>query len=111
MKKQILALINDDKVFIPIAEEAFNTVDTDKSGFIDKDEFKNGSVLLAYKANVPIYPIYIKKREKASERFKLICGERYDINLNGKKPTEETLSEISAELKDMVIKLRDEYVK
>ena len=42
MKKQILALINDDKVFIPIAEEAFNAVDTDKSGFIDKDEFKEG---------------------------------------------------------------------
>lgn len=75
----------------------------------DKDEFKNGSVLLAYKANVPIYPIYIKKRQKASERFKLICGERYDINLNGKRPNEETLSEISAELKDKVIKLRDDY--
>ena len=40
MKKQILSSINDDKIFIPIAEEAFNTVDTDKSGFIDKDEFK-----------------------------------------------------------------------
>ena len=40
MKKQILALINDDKVFFPIAEEAFNAVDTDKSGYIDKDEFK-----------------------------------------------------------------------
>ena len=39
-KKQILKLINDDKEFIPIAEEAFSTVDTDRSGFIDKDEFK-----------------------------------------------------------------------
>ena len=39
-KNQMLSLINDDKVFIPIAEEAFNTVDTDRSGFIDKDEFK-----------------------------------------------------------------------
>ena len=58
---------------------------------------------------MPIYPIYIKKRQKASERFKLICGERYDINLNGKRPNEETLSEISAKLKDRVIKLRDEY--
>ena len=39
-KKQMLSLINDDKVFIPIAEEAFNTVDKDRSGLIDKDEFK-----------------------------------------------------------------------
>ena len=44
MKKQILALVNDDKVFFPIAEDAFNTVDTDKSGFIDKDEFKKYNV-------------------------------------------------------------------
>ena len=40
MKKQILVLINDEKVFNQIAEEAFNTVDTDRSGLIDKDEFK-----------------------------------------------------------------------
>ena len=39
-KKNILALINDDKVFFPIAEEAFKAVDVDSSGFIDKDEFK-----------------------------------------------------------------------
>ena len=40
MKKNILAMINDDKVFYPIAEDAFNAVDTDRSGLIDKDEFK-----------------------------------------------------------------------
>ena len=40
MKSHVLSLINDDKVFIPIVEEAFRTVDTDKSGYIDKDEFK-----------------------------------------------------------------------
>lgn len=75
----------------------------------DKDEFKNGAALLAYKAGVPIYPIYIKKREKKSERFKLICGERYDINLNGKRPNEETLSLISEELRNKVLQLRDDY--
>ena len=41
MKKQILAMVNDDKVFFPIAQESFNAVDTDNSGYIDKEEFKN----------------------------------------------------------------------
>ena len=40
MKEHILSLINDDKTFFPIVEEAFNAVDLDKNGFIDKDEFK-----------------------------------------------------------------------
>ena len=47
MKKQILALINDEKVFVPIAEEAFNTVDTDRSGLIDKEEFKKCAIQVA----------------------------------------------------------------
>ena len=37
MKNHVWSLINDDKVFSPIAEEAFNAVDIDKSGFIDKN--------------------------------------------------------------------------
>ena len=47
MKSHVLSLINDDKVFIPIVEEAFRTVDTDKSGYIDKDEFKQCSLQVA----------------------------------------------------------------
>ena len=47
IKKHILSLINDDKVFFPIAEEAFRAVDTDNSGYIDKDEFKICSIQVA----------------------------------------------------------------
>ena len=47
VKKGILAMVNDDKVFNPIAEEAFNVVDTDSSGLIDKDEFKKCSIQVA----------------------------------------------------------------
>ena len=47
MKKHILSLINDDKIFNSIAEEAFNTVDTDHSNFIDKKEFKECSLQVA----------------------------------------------------------------
>ena len=47
MKNHVWSLINDDKVFSPIAEEAFNAVVIDKSGFIDKNEFKNCSLQVA----------------------------------------------------------------
>ena len=39
-KKNILAMINDEKIFGQIAHEAFNSVDKDKSRAIDKEEFK-----------------------------------------------------------------------
>ena len=39
-KKNILAMINDEKIFGQIAQEAFNSVDKDKSRAIDKEEFK-----------------------------------------------------------------------
>ncbi len=40
LKNHILTLINDDKIFSQIAQEAFNSVDEDSSGSIDKNEFK-----------------------------------------------------------------------
>ena len=47
LKKHILAMINDDKVFNQIAQEAFNSVDTDHSGSIDKAEFKECALQVA----------------------------------------------------------------
>ena len=40
MKKHVCSLINDDKIFIPIATEAFKAVDLDNNNCIDKEEFK-----------------------------------------------------------------------
>ena len=47
LKKHIFNMINDDKVFTQIAREAFNSVDSDKSGAIEKDEFKKCAVQVA----------------------------------------------------------------
>ena len=40
MKKHICSLINDDKVFIPIASEAFRAIDLDNNNCIDKAPIK-----------------------------------------------------------------------
>ena len=47
MKKHILSQINDDNIFNSIAEEAFNSIDTDKNLYIDKNEFKICSLQIA----------------------------------------------------------------
>ena len=47
MKKHICSLINDDKVFIPIASEAFRAIDLDNNNCIDKEEFKECSYQVA----------------------------------------------------------------
>jgi hypothetical protein len=47
IKRQLLSLVNDERVFIPIAQESFDTVDVDHSGFIDKDEFKKCVIQVA----------------------------------------------------------------
>lgn len=107
--------INDIDAYQKILDllKAGNIVVIYGPGHIDvgeKEEYKTGATLLAYKAGVPIYPVYIYKRKKTSERFKLICGERYDIDLKGKRPNEENLRIVTDELKDKILKLRDDFL-
>ena len=47
MRRSILALVNNEKVFNQIAQEAFNSVDTDNSREIDKAEFKECAIQVA----------------------------------------------------------------
>ena len=47
LKRHILSMINDDKIFSQIAQEAFNSVDKDNSGSIDKAEFKECALQVA----------------------------------------------------------------
>ncbi len=47
IKRQLLSLVNDERVFIPIAQESFDAVDVDHSGLIDKEEFKKCVIQVA----------------------------------------------------------------
>ena len=75
----------------------------------EKDEFKSGATILAYKAGVPIYPIYIYKRKKTSERFKVICGKRNDIKFDG-RPTEEDFKNETEKLRQQILELKEDFI-
>ena len=47
LKRHIFKMINDDGIFTQIAKEAFNSVDKDSSGSIDKAEFKECALQVA----------------------------------------------------------------
>ena len=47
MRRNILALVNNDGIFNQIAQEAFNSVDIDHSHEIDKEEFKECAIQVA----------------------------------------------------------------
>ena len=65
----------------------------------DLQEVKNGSVMFAIKARVPIIPMRIEKRGKWFRRNKLIIGESFELSeFYGQKLTSEVLDQASLEL-------------
>lgn len=64
--------------------------------------FKGGIVMMAYKANVPIRPVYLEKRKHWYSRLRLYVGEQFDIknHLNGHSLNTNTVKEIASELEN-----------
>lgn len=72
--------------------------------------FKAGAAFIAHKANAPILPVYIIKRENEKERQKVVVGE--PINLRdyvGDTPSIAQLTDISRILRDKEFEMRDYY--
>lgn len=72
---------------------------------VSQDElnpFKGGVVMMAYKANVPIRPVYLEKRKHWYSRLRLYVGEKYDIkeHLNGQSLNSNSVKDIVKELQD-----------
>ena len=64
------------------------------------EQFKSGAVLIAYRANVPIRPVYLEKRKHWYSRLRLYVGEKFYIKDYLKDRPLNTLSvkELSSEL-------------
>lgn len=72
--------------------------------------FKAGAAFISHKANAPILPVYIIKRENEKERQKVVVGE--PINLRdyvGDTPSIAQLTDVSRILRDKEFEMRDYY--
>ena len=98
----VVECLSDDKIVVIFPEGGLNRDTTDTI-----HAFKSGAVLMAHRANSPILPIYIVKREKWYQRQRLIVGKPFDVRERlGAIPSMERLNEASAQLRNEELELR-----
>lgn len=66
----------------------------------EMNHFKGGIVMMAYKANTPIRPVFLEKRKHWYSRLRLYVGKEFSVKeyLNGRSLNTNTVKEIALEL-------------
>lgn len=66
------------------------------------NQFKGGIVMMAFKANVPIRPVYLEKRKHWYSRLRLYVGKEFDVKeyLYGRGLNTNTVKEVAKELQN-----------
>lgn len=74
-------------------------------------DFAPGTIMMSVICNAPILPIYIAKREKKRNRQVIIIGKKVDYKkyTNGMYPTMDQIQQLTKELKQEEIKLKEKY--
>ena len=64
---------------------------------VELNPFKGGVVMMAYKANVPIRPVYLEKRKHWYSRLRLYVGEKFDVrkHLDGATLNNKNIKDVS----------------
>ena len=64
------------------------------------NHFKGGIVMMAYKANTPIRPVFLEKRKHWYSRLRLYIGKDFSVKeyLNGRSLNTNTVKEVALEL-------------
>lgn len=72
--------------------------------------FKSGVILMAHRANAPILPVYIVRREKWYHTQDVVIGEPFDAKAAvGPIPTMEQVDRVCAELREKELELKRFY--
>lgn len=69
---------------------------------------RNGAAMLATRTGVPIVPIYIPRKKKWFRRTRVVFGEAYQPQFEGRRPTPEDYERISAELIERIYALKEQ---
>jgi hypothetical protein len=65
---------------------------------------------MAHRANAPILPVYIVKREKWYRAQRVVIGEPFDVNAAvGPIPTMEQMERVTAQLREKELELKRFY--
>ena len=72
--------------------------------------FKSGAILMAHRANVPILPVYIVKREKWYRAQRVVIGEPFDVkSAVGLIPSVDKMNAVSEQLREKELELKRYY--
>jgi 1-acyl-sn-glycerol-3-phosphate acyltransferase len=72
--------------------------------------FKSGAILMAHRANVPILPVYIVKREKWYRTQRVVIGEPFDVkSAVGLIPSVDKMNAVSEQLREKELELKRYY--
>ena len=70
-------------------------------------EPKKGAVMLAVRTSTPILPVYISTKRRPFGPITCVIGEPYMIECEGKRPTDEELTQWTTEMMDKIYDLGD----
>ena len=72
--------------------------------------FKSGAILMAHRANAPILPVYIVKREKWYRTQRVVVGEPFDVKAAvGLIPSMEKMNAVTEQLREKELELKRFY--
>ena len=77
------------------------------------EEIKSGAVLMAFKANVPIVPVYFSERKSLFSKSSVVVGEEINCRefCSKKIPTVTEMNEISKKIQNAMLECKEYYEK
>ena len=100
----VFEYLSADKAVLIFPEGRVNLKDSEMSSF------KSGAVLMAYRSQKPILPVYLVKTEKWYHRRKVVIGEPFDVVAAlGDRPTMQDMARVSEELRQKELELCEYY--
>lgn len=103
--RQVVERLQEGKLILIFPEGGIHTDTPDQV-----NAFKSGAVFMAHRAQAPILPMYIAKREKWYHRQRIIVGQPIQVGqLLGRMPNMQQMSQVTELLREKEVELKAYY--